>query len=642
MPPKAGEPVVAFVDATVIPMDRDGALPHTTVVTRGDRIVAVGPTDSTPAPAGATTIDAKGKFIIPGLADMHVHTYDPRQLAMFVTMGVTTIRVMWGDAASIGARDAVEHGDPRLAPSIYTAGEIIDGNPPIWPGSTAVTTAAEATAAVERQHRAGYDYVKVYNLLPADAYAAIVATAAKDKMPVIGHVPTAVGLDGVLAAHQRSVEHGDGMARFAERDDSPFKTETNFMKRLGAYKYADDAKVADAIARYKAAGTFADPTLVVMDRIAHLDHPDPGRPEYAYVPKAMIAGWDPKNDFRFASSGPEQFAAMRGSGEWQRGIVKRLADAGVPILAGTDVGNPWLVPGYSLHDELGLLVASGLTPHQALAAATINAAAFFAAPDELGAVAVGRRADLVVLDADPLADIANTRAIAGVLLRGRWLPAKELAVARDTIAAIYKGDASRFAGVAFPFAQPEFSTVFRAESQFASGEERFSVLGTRFLAETRYDGEGDMVWELELGPAGTGTSLHVVEDGLELTATRAAGRVKVTGHFGADSSIAVDEPIADDELLGGEPTGVDAAWHRKLLGVAKVGDSLTFKLAVLQVRAPVRIDRMTFTATREADETRSVGGTDLAVRVFSIGGAGRIAIDATTGYPVETAFSHRE
>src|SRR5262249_51176029 len=160
------------------------------------------------------------------------------------------------------------------------------------------------------------------------------------------------------------------------------------------------------------------------------------------------------------------------------------------------------------------------------------------------------RADLVVLDADPLADIANTRAIHGVMLRGRWLPEHDLAVARDTIAAVYKGDASRFAGVPFPFAQPEFSTVFRAESQFASGEERFSWLGSSSLAEPRYAGEGDMIWELELGPAGTGTSLHVVEDGLELTATRAGGRVKVTGRFGADTSIAVDEPIADDELLG--------------------------------------------------------------------------------------------
>jgi hypothetical protein len=151
-----------------------------------------------------------------------------------------------------------------------------------------------------------------------------------------------------------------------------------------------------------------------------------------------------------------------------------------------------------------------------------------------------------------------------------------------------------------------------------------------------------MVWELELGPAGTGTSLHVVEDGLELTATRAGGRLNVTGRFGADTSIAVDEPIADDELIGGEPTGVDAAWHRKLLGVAKVGDSLTFKLAVVQIRAPVHIERMTFTAVRQADATRAIAGKDVAVRVFAIGGAGTLAIDATSGYPVETAFAHRE
>jgi imidazolonepropionase-like amidohydrolase len=641
-PATPSDGAIAIRDVTVIPMDRDGALPHQTVIVRGDRIVAVGPVASTAVPKGATTIDGAGKWLIPGLVDMHVHTYDPQALAMFVSMGVTTVRVMWGAPAVLGAREAIRNGEPRLAPSIYTSGDIVDGDPTIWPSSIPLRNAAEATAEVERQHRAGYDYIKVYSRLTPEAYDAVVAAAGRLGMPVIGHVPNAVGLADVLTAKQRSTEHLDGFARFTERDDSPIKDEKSWATRATAYKYADEAKITDAIARVVASGGWTCPTLVVMDRISHLDKPDTTRPEYAYVPPASIASWDPKQDFRFQAWTADQFVALRGTVTWNGSIVKRLADAGAPIVAGTDVGNPWLVPGYSLHDELGLLVGAGLTTAQALKAATVNPADFFAARGELGSIAAGARADLVLLDGDPLADIAATRAIAGVMLRGRWLPAAELAAERDRIAAIYRGDRSRFADVAPAAPSPSFTAVYRGNGPYVSGEERVTAVGTRLIGESRLDNDGEARWELELGPAGTGVSLRAMQDGLDLTMTRDGGRVRISGAFGADT-LAIDDAIADDEILGGSPLGIDVAWHRAVAGIPAVGGTRTVKVAVLDLRPP-RVNHMTVTATRKADATRTVGGAAIPVRVFAVevfGQTTELALDAQ-GYAVESATHIRQ
>jgi imidazolonepropionase-like amidohydrolase len=634
--------VIAFVDATVVPMDRAGALPHTTVIVRGDRIVAVGPTASVQVPAGARTIDARGKWLIPGLADMHVHTFDPRQLALFVTRGVTTVRILWGDPATIGARDAIKRGDRRLAPTIYTAGEIVDGDPPIWPGSIGVKTAAEATAVVERQHAAGYDYVKVYSLLPADAYDAIVQTAGKLGMPVIGHVPYSVGLGRALAAKQRSIEHLEGYARFVERDDSPVRDAKDFKARAGSYKYADEAKLADAIARTKAAGTFNCPTLVVFDRIAHLDHPDVTRPELAYVSRAQIAMWDPKMDFRFRNSTSDDFAIMRGRVEWGQTVVKRLVDAGAPVLAGTDVGNPWLVPGYSLHAELVLLAGAKLTPQQVLATATTNPARFFGATDA-GAIATNARADLVLLDGDPLADIANTQKIAGVMLRGRWLPETELAAERDNIAAIYKDTRSRFAGVPAAAPDPIFTAQFRAEATGVSGEERVTVVRGKTILETRLDGEGESRWELELeGESPRGRSLHVVQDGLDVTVMRTNGRATVTGTLGA-SKVALTEPVESEEFLSGAPLDIDVAFEHTLVDLP-IGESRTVKIAQLELHPAIALKHAVVEVTRQPDGTRVVAGATLPVAVYRVKAGNMssdLALDAK-GWPVETALNKRE
>jgi imidazolonepropionase-like amidohydrolase len=638
-PPPEPRDAIAFVGVTVLPMDREVALAdHTVIVERG-AIVAVGPSGDTPVPSGARTIDGRGKWLMPGLADMHVHTYDPRQLALFVAMGVTTVRVMWGDPASIGAREAIRRGDQRLAPSIITAGNIVDGKPPIWPGSLGVANPEEGVAAVEAQRRAGYDFVKVYALLSKPTYDAIVNAASKHKLPVAGHVPRDAGLEHVLERKQLSIEHLDGYMRAAERDDSPIRNEKSYFVRMGAYKYSDDAKLAAIVARTKAAGTWNCPTLVVQERIGKLDHPDANRPEYKYVSKAQIASWAPEKDFRFRSVGPDGFETMRGANAWFATLVKRLSDAGAGLLAGTDVGNPWLVPGYSLHDELALFVDAKLAPYQALRAATEAPGRY--AGGEFGTIAPGKRADLVLLDADPLANIANTRKIAGVMLRGRWLAASDLDAERETLAAIYRGDRSRFEGVPLPSTQHAFTARYRITGDYQSGEERITAFDQTVIAEQRNDGEPDTRWMIVLGKDGKGAYLQVTHDGLDVTVTRNGGKLAIAGSLGKDT-ISMTESIADDEILGGAPLGVDTAYQRQLRSLA-VDASTTLKLAVLELRPSVSISRITVEAKRLADGKRTVAGKELPVHVFEVSALGRsyvIALDEQ-GWPVTSASHER-
>ena len=644
--PAAGSTnVSAFVDVTVVPMDRETALPHHTVIVRDGRITAVGPSASTAVPEGAQRIDGRGKWLLPGLADMHVHTYDPRQLALFVTMGVTTIRVLWGEASSIGVRDAIKAGEPRLAPWIYTAGTIVDGVPPIWPGSAGLLTAEEAAAEVAAQQRAGFDFVKVYAKLAPETYGAIVTASAKAGLPVIGHVPSAVRLGGALESRQSTIEHLDGYTAYAERDDSPIKDSMDFLARVGAYKYADAAKLADAVARTKAAGTWNCPTLVVRDRIGKLDRPEATRPEYRFVPPNQLESWKPENDFRFRKWTARHFEDARGGTAWSLALVKQLSDAGAGILAGTDVGNPWLVPGFSLHQELELFALAKLTPFQALRAATSGPAEALGAEHEHGTVAVGRRADLLLVDGDPLADIKNTQRIAGVMLRGRWLPARELKEAQDAIAAIYRGERSRFPPAAPAAPPPQFRAHYRGVGLLA-GEERVTATGKdgawRIAGEARLDGSPDTRVELELGARNIGQRMRLVHDGLDVVMVREAGRVRVSGRYGADT-IAVDESIAEDEILGGPLLAADAVFHRQLLAVA-AGESITAKLAVLETRPRVHVEHMSIPVTRLPDATRTLAGKAIPVRVFELRlgffGKQELAIDAD-GWPVSSTTHQR-
>lgn len=388
---------LALVGATVVPMASEGALTGHIVLIRGERIVAVAPA-ATVDTTGASVVDVTGQWILPGLADMHVHIQGEHDLPLFVLNGVTTVRNLFGSPEHLRWRDATATG-ALLGPTIYTSGPIVDGDPPVWPGSAVVTTAEAARAEVVAEKKAGYDWIKVYGGLPRAAYDAVLAEAKAQGMPVAGHVPKDVGLAGVLAAAggQRSIEHLDG------------------------YVTADGAPPAPALtAQTVAAGIWNCPTLVVHDRFGKLDAPEQlaGTRGLELVTPVIRAAWDPRNDFRLARWTPDKFAAQRRGNQARKELVGALARAGARLVLGTDTGNPYVIPGFAVDDELALLVGAGLTPWQALRTATVAAAELEGTPGAFGVVAAGARADLLVVTRDPLADIANIVDPSMVIVRG--------------------------------------------------------------------------------------------------------------------------------------------------------------------------------------------------------------------------------
>ncbi|MEM6455439.1 MAG: amidohydrolase family protein [Acidobacteriota bacterium] len=465
-PPARPAHGVVFVDVTVVPMDGSGPRPGQTVRVERDRIVAIDDVDSARIPEKATVVDGRGRYLMPGLADMHVHLLDAGHLLLYVATGVTTVRNMWGWIGTLRLRKAIDDGE-RLGPRIVSTGAILDGKPPIWPGSTVADTPEAARAAVALTAASGFEQVKVYNRLQRAAYDAVIEAAAAHDLPVVGHVPDRVGIAHALAQRQRSVEHLSGYiaalsdtlaSETADGDDPPDRDDAGdddnphalqvLQRRMVAQARGDQPLVArigrDARKRLarltRDAGTWNVPTLIVTERF--FTGGDARRallqaPAMRYVEPRLRAAWAAEGDFR----APEFDDAARDlMMRWmpvRKAMTRALVDAGAPILVGTDAPNPLVVPGFAIHDELALLVDAGLTPRQVLTAATRDAARFLGEDDDWGTVRVGQRADLLLLDADPLADVAHVGPThqVGVLVAGRWLTRDALRVRLDALAA---------------------------------------------------------------------------------------------------------------------------------------------------------------------------------------------------------------
>ena len=397
------------------------------------------------APKDAQIVDATGKFLIPGLWDMHVHWDDKNYLPLFLANGVTGVRVMFGDPMFYEWRKEVEQGS-LLGPRMLIASPIVDGPKPFWPGSIAVANETEGRQAVTRVKQGGADFVKVYSFLPRDAYFAIADEAKKQGIAFEGHVPISVSVEEASEAGQKSIEHLTGIlpacsSREAELLKSsqdalaavltanqsltalPNKHERN---RLAMETYSDEK--ADAVfAELKKNHTWQCPTLTVERSFALIDDPSfTNDSRLKYMPGQIKSSWDPTKDARLKNRSPEEVALGKKVYQKELEIVGAMQRAGVDILAGTDTLNPYCFPGFSLHDELGLLVQSGLTPIQALQAATLNPARFMGRENELGTIQTGKLADLVLLNANPLDDIANTRKIDAVVYGGRLFPKASL------------------------------------------------------------------------------------------------------------------------------------------------------------------------------------------------------------------------
>ncbi len=414
----AVDSVFAFVDVTVLPMDTERRLEHQTVVVSGGRITEVGPAATVRVPAGATRIDGRGKFLMPGFAEMHAHLPNPvtapagvveRVLFLYVANGVTTARGMLGNPAHLALRDSIARAR-LLGPRLFVAGPALGGN--------SVPTPADGARMAREQRAAGYDHLKIQEGLSAEAYESIVVAAKAAGIRFAGHVPDAVGVARVLAAGQASVDHFD-----------------NYAATLDADGAVSDAEIAALVAATKAAGAWVVPTMALWETFRSAEPVDAlrQRAELRYVPRQWVDNWSTAVG-NIRSDTPDPAPGAREL-EIRRRVLKAAADGGVGILFGTDSPQLFSVPGFSIHRETRVMAASGLTPFQILASGTRNVADFYGARDEFGTVAPGRRADLILLDADPLVDVANVERRAGVMVAGRWLPESEIQARLAEIAA---------------------------------------------------------------------------------------------------------------------------------------------------------------------------------------------------------------
>lgn len=431
----AQEPVTAFVNVNVIPMDRQQVLRGQTVVVRGSRIAQMGPADRVKAPAGATLVNAPSKYLIPGLAEMHAHippgpqvadSMIERVLALFALNGVTTVRGMLGDPRHLPLRARAARGE-LLSPTIYTSSPSLNGN--------TMKTGKAAADSVVKYKEASYDFMKVHPGIQRGVFDTIAATAARVGIRFAGHVPLAVGINRAIETKFWSVDHLDGFMEGLVPENRAFSTEEDGFFGLGLVMKADETRIPMLAARAKAAGVWVVPTETLMRHVIGDYVIDEMRtwPEMKYWTKAGVDAWaNQTNNMRTGSA----TAAMRARYlELRRKLIKGLYDGGVGFVLGSDAPQVWNVPGFSIRRELQYLVDAGLTPYQALETGTKNVAVFFGTLATTGTIAAGKRADLVLLDENPLSDITNVGKQAGVMIGGRWLDREEIKRRLEAIAA---------------------------------------------------------------------------------------------------------------------------------------------------------------------------------------------------------------
>lgn len=441
---------VAFVDVSVVMVDEGRVQPHTTVVVAGERIREVGAVGAVALPKGCAVVDGWDRFLMPGLTDSHVHFFGFRQLgkddrateravlAMLLANGVTTAMVMEGTPEVLRLRKAIADGE-MIGPRIHSAGALIQMTGSGVPqGRTPFDTPEQVRREVMAEKAAGYDFIKVHGDLPPKTYAALLATAREQGIPVIGHVPNNLGIEVTLAGGQKMITHAESYL------DGYFR----FHREMPTAVDEQERMVREIAVKTKQAGVWVQPTLSVFRQIswqvADIDAVLQ-RPEMRYMPKVAVGDWRPEENPYVQRWTVKDIVRFRAQYGLMQRLVKGLADAGVPLLAGTDDMVPSQLPGFSMRDELEELNEAGLTPTQVIQTATTNAARFVGAGDE-GAVAEGKVANLLLLSANPLEGINNVWLQDGLVLRGRWFAEAELRARLERMAEAKAGVVSGPAG----------------------------------------------------------------------------------------------------------------------------------------------------------------------------------------------------
>lgn len=420
--------VIAFVDVNVVPMDREGVLAHQTVIVRNGKIDLIAPARGAKIPQGATVVQGKGtQYLMPGLADMHVHAEEPDDFLLYIANGVTAVLHMGGGSQNLtnlvkNVRKEIEAGKivgPRIFASFFMDGPE-NGDPQV------IYTEKDARDGVRTAKADGYEFIKVYNSLSTEAFQEIIGEARRQGLAVVGHGVRAPGLEVSLGAGQIMVAHAEEYLYTFFHDKE------------------DRTLIPGAVRLTKETGAYVTPNLSAYDVIAaQWGQPAVAkrfleRPEARYLRPDLRADWE-------NSSYMTRKGTLGTKPQFLADLTRAFSDGGVPLLLGTDSPSiPGMFPGFSAHEDLDRLVEAGLTPYEALSAGTRTAGEFIRrtvpGAEEFGTVTVGRRADLILLAANPLDNVKNASHPLGVMLKGVWFPQGELQKMLDAMVARFAAE----------------------------------------------------------------------------------------------------------------------------------------------------------------------------------------------------------
>ncbi len=426
------EGTYAIVDVGVIPVDREGVLEGHTVLIQDGRIVEVAPADEVDVPAETRTIPGEGRFLIPGLAEMHGHVSPdpatPREemedvLFLFLANGITTVRGMLGAPHQLELRDALQRGEV-LGPHFIVGAPSLNGN--------TAPTPEDAERLVREHAEAGYDLLKIHPGLERHVWDHMTEIAGEVGITYAGHVPADVGIRHALETGISTVDHLDGYLEGTRADG--LSADATPLERFQA---TDEAKVDELAELTRETGTWLVPTMYLWENFFNPVEVDSvlALPEMQYAPREMREGWANQNENRWRNQW-EQYpdldwdATGAAHAEARVEILRALHEAGAGVLLGTDAPQMFNVPGFAMHREIPIMERAGMSRHEILESGSLNVARYadedLGLPGDFGAIVPGHRADLVLLGGNPLEDLAHLEQVEGVMVGGTWISGEEI------------------------------------------------------------------------------------------------------------------------------------------------------------------------------------------------------------------------
>ena len=440
----AQEPIpglTGFTNVNVLPMSSDAVLPGQTVVVQDGVITAAGPADEVDVPRGATVIDGEGRYLMPGLAEMHAHVppgaNPPREdvediLFLYIANGITTIRGMLGSAYQIPLAGELERGEVP-GPNFYVGAPSLNGG-------TAPTP--EAAETLIRAHvEAGYHLQKIHPGVPRAAWDHMAGVAREVGLTFGGHVPQDVGLVHAIETGMSTVDHLDGYVQAIASDDVQAQVSVGQVSLGGLARGVDEARLEEIIRLTIEHDVYVVPTMYLWENLYGAPDTDQilQQPEMKYVSPQTREGWRRRGSGG-GQSDPEGVAAFF---QLRKRVLKELSDAGAGILMGTDSPQLFNVPGFALHRELQVMSDAGMSNYEILKSGTVTVGEYVAShlglDGNFGTIAEGQRADLVLLGSNPLEELANLFDRVGVMVRGRWVSAEEIDAGLEALAAKHSG-----------------------------------------------------------------------------------------------------------------------------------------------------------------------------------------------------------